>query len=299
MMLGLGTAQFGADYGISNARGRVPKAEVERILRMAANSGVDALDTAPAYGESEATLGAVLWDGHPFRIVTKVAALSVREIGRNDAALVRDAFKRSLERMRQKSVHGLLLHHAADVMKPGGEWLAEALLQLRSEGLVKKIGASFYSAADIRGISDRMILEIAQVPVNLVDQRLLSDGSLAELHARGVEVHARSVFLQGLLLMDVRRMPPYFAPYRPLFDRIELCAARAGISTVALALAFARQVPHVDTVLTGVTTVAELREIIDAFAVAMPAVDFAALAGSDEAVLNPSMWPTPTNASNA
>ncbi|MSQ69841.1 MAG: aryl-alcohol dehydrogenase [Betaproteobacteria bacterium] len=299
MNFGLGTAQFGFDYGISNARGRVPKAEVERILRLAADSGFDVLDTAPAYGECEATLGELLWDRHPFRIVTKVPALTGCVIERKDAEWVKDTFKRSLENMRQSSVHGLLLHQVADLFKPGGELLAEALLGLRNEGLTGRIGASFYAPTDIRSVNGRMQIDIAQVPVNLLDQRLIADGTLAALQAQGIEIHARSVFLQGLLLMDLRRLPPQFARHHPRFEQIRHCADRAGISAAALALAFARQIAQIDTVLTGVTTEAELREIIAASAVEIPGVDFAEFSSTDETLLNPSLWPMPTSVSNA
>jgi aryl-alcohol dehydrogenase-like predicted oxidoreductase len=299
MILGLGTAQFGSDYGISNGGGKVANTEVERILRLAAESGVTALDTAPVYGESETSLGDLLWKGHPFRIITKVSAHRTGVIGREDAANLRDTFMRSLERLRQDSVHGLLLHQAADLSKPGGGLLIEALIRLKREGLVDRVGASFYSAGEIQEASARMPLDIAQLPVNLLDQRLVSDGSLAELRARGVEIHVRSVFLQGLLLVDPDRMPAHFAPHRPVFGRIRSYASHAKLSAVALALAFARQLPQIDTVLIGVTSTAELREIVRASTEDIPPVDFAQFATTDEAILNPSLWPLQTRISNA
>ena len=72
MKLGLGTVQFGMNYGMSNLRGRTPPAEVDHILRLAADNGVQVLDTAAVYGDSEVVLGKLLAPDHDFRIVTKI-----------------------------------------------------------------------------------------------------------------------------------------------------------------------------------------------------------------------------------
>jgi aryl-alcohol dehydrogenase-like predicted oxidoreductase len=269
MNLGLGTAQFGSDYGVTNTRGKVPAAEVERILRFAAENGVHVLDTAAAYGEAEASLGSALWQGHPFRIVTKCPGREAREV-----------FLRSLERLRQDSVYGLLAHHAAELNKV----VVEQLLDLKREGLVSRIGASFYTGAEILNSSALMTPEIAQVPVSVADQRLVLDGTLARMHSDGVEIHARSVFLQGLLLADPQRIP---APLR----HIEAYAKSAGVSQLALALGFLAQVPQVDVALVGVTSVGELQAIVEASRLALERRDLSALAVKDEALLNPSRWP--------
>lgn len=280
MKLGLGTAQFGSDYGVTNATGKVPPAEVERMLELAATSGIEVLDTAVAYGDSEAVLGRALGERHPFRVVTKCLPVKGERIGAAEARAVRDDFLRSLERLRQPAVHGLLVHQAADLRKPGAELLMQELQDLKRERLVSRIGASFYGVAETT-------LDIAQVPVSVADQRLVADGTLQRLHRAGVEIHARSVFLQGLLLAD--RIPPAFAN-RGL-ELIGTHARKAGISRLALALGFMASLRDVDVVLVGATTRAELAEIVAA-ASTVATGELAHLAIHDEELLNPSRWPT-------
>jgi aryl-alcohol dehydrogenase-like predicted oxidoreductase len=270
MNLGLGTAQFGSDYGVTNKRGQVSGARVEEILRFAAANGVRVLDTAAVYGASEDILGRALWNGHPFRIVTKIAP------GRG----VRESFLRSLERLRQDSVYGLLLHRAADLDHAA----AEQLLELKRQRLVSRIGLSIYEAAELARCRALLFPDIVQAPLSIADQRLIRDGTLARLRAEAVEIHARSVFLQGLLLVEPARMPPAL---RPIGEH----ASSVGVSQLALALGFVAQVPEVDVALVGVTGLDELTEIVRACRAAPPRHDYSQLAVGDENILNPSRWP--------
>jgi aryl-alcohol dehydrogenase-like predicted oxidoreductase len=299
MRLGLGTVQFGTDYGISNTAGRVAEDEVDRILRLAAENEIAVLDTAAAYGESEAVLGRVLWAGHPFHVVTKIPPLPADRISRQHALKAKDGFLRSLERLRQPSVYGLLAHHAPDLWRPGGGHLVEMLLELKQRGLARKIGASFYSAAEIREARACMAIELAQVPVNVVDQRLIADGQLGELHQAGTEIHARSIFLQGLLLMDPSALPAQLARFRKHLELVGRLAAAAGISRLSLALGFVGGLADIDVSLVGVTSAGELREILAASHAQLPPMDLSALGSQDEALVNPSRWPALGAPSNA
>lgn len=286
MKLGLGTAQFGSDYGVTNARGKVAVEEIERILRLAADHGVAVIDTAAAYGESEAVLGHVLGERHSFLLVTKCLPVAAERIGAAEARHVRDGFLRSLEKLRQASVYGLLVHHAADLRKPGSDLLVKELLDLKRQGLASRLGASFYGAHELE--SD-MPLDIAQLPLSIADQRLVADGTLRRLHAEGVEVHARSVFLQGLLLAE--RVPPSLADRARPLQRIAAHARTVGISRLALALGFIASIREVDVALVGATSPGELEEILTALRGPSHAGDLSRLAIQDEELLNPSRWP--------
>jgi aryl-alcohol dehydrogenase-like predicted oxidoreductase len=290
MRLGLGTAQFGMDYGVSNRAGRVGVAEVGRILGLAAELGVHTLDTAAAYGESEAALGAALWQAHPFRIVTKCPPLNGESIGPAQVAELAGTFARSLERLRQPSVYGLLLHRASDLCRSGGELLADMLKDLVRQGLVAKIGASLHAPAEIHAVRAVLALDIAQAAVNIVDQRLLAPGILTAMRTDNTELHARSVFLQGLLLMDTPRVASKFAPFLPLLRRIEQHAAAAGVSKLALALGFVAAIRQIDTVLIGVTSAAELREVHAAWLSPAAPGDCSGFASDADDLINPLRW---------
>lgn len=279
MKLALGTAQLGLDYGISNRAGRVSAIEARRILDLAARRGVRMLDTAAAYGDAERTLGALLPAAHPFALVTKLRA--------------GDRLADSLDRLGAQRVYGVLAHHARDLLGAGGPALWASLETARAAGQAEKIGASVYTAAEVDALLARFPLQLIQLPLNLLDQRLLHGGHLARLRGAGVEIHARSVFLQGLLLMDPADLPPALAEARAPLRAVRDAATRAGCTPLQLAAGFVLGLPEVDRVVCGVTAAAELEEIIAAAATAVPRALGAPLAIDDERILNPAQWPRP------
>lgn len=291
MKLGLGTAQFGLDYGISNQRGQVPLHEVNRILACAEAAGIDLLDTACLYGDSEAVLGQALGSRSSFRIITKTPQFKTQKLGAAQAAALRAAFDASLQRLTRPSAYGLLVHHADDLLAAGSEALYEAMLLLRETGHVQKIGVSVYDGRQIDEILERYSPDIVQLPINALDQRLVKSGRLAALKARGIEVHARSVFLQGLLLMSAERLPGYFTPYRDHLQKYFRALEEIGLSPLQGALAFLDTVRDVDVAIVGVTSAAELQQVVEARRVpATPRDFFDSFGVTDERFINPACW---------
>lgn len=293
MKLGLGTAQFGLDYGVTNLRGQVPLTEVKAILSKAAASGVDVLDTAAAYGDSEALLGRLAGEAKAFRLVTKLPSLSQLE----DEGLRREswrrAFEQSLERLRVDRVDVLLAHDAADLLGRDGDRLWRLMEDFREAGAAGKVGASLYSGAEIDTLLERCELGAVQLPINALDQRLVRGGHLSKLASRGIEVHARSAFLQGLLLSAPERLPGGFAGLaKPLADWIGLLSAR-GLSQLQGALLAVRQRPEIACLVVGVAGPEQLEEILSAWhsIEAEAAIDLDALKVADSRLLDPQNWP--------
>lgn len=282
--LGLGTVQFGQAYGISNARGRVPADDVAAILIRAARAGVGVLDTAANYGDAEQTLGALPALTQPFRLVTKTASLS----NGIDAVLARA--RRSVITLGRKPVDLLLVHAAADLRGEGGRELWNGLLALRDEGLFREIGISAYVSDDPISLARDFRPAAMQVPLSLLDQRLIRSGALATLKDLDVEVHARSLFLQGLLFLASKDLPPRLAHAGPHLDALRRRFQAAGTTPLVAALAFALQRPEIDAAIVGVTAPAELDEILAGAAKEAPAMDWSACALDDEIVLTPSLW---------
>lgn len=272
--LGLGTVQFGQAYGVSNARGQVPKVEVAAILDRAAKAGVRLLDTAANYGEAEAVLAG--FDLSRFRIVTKTSSLK----NGLDAVIARA--RQSAERLKADT----LLVHAASDLADGTLW--PALQRLKDEGLFARVGISVYAAERPAELATRFRPDVMQLPFSLLDQRLLADGTLARLAGMGVEVHARSLFLQGLLLMATA--PEKLRSAQPDLERVRTRIAAAGSTPLAAALGFVLSRPEIAVGLVGVTSLAELEEILAAMARPLPRLDWPALALTDERVLTPSLW---------
>lgn len=292
MRIGLGTAQFGMDYGISNQSGQVSAAEARKILALAATAGVRVVDTARAYGDAESRLGEWLAKDHQFLIVTKLAGPPEDAAASSAKRWVVDAFRRSLKRLRATHVHGLLVHGATDLLGPRGAETWRAMETLREGGAVDKIGVSVYTGQEIDLILDRYPLELVQLPLNVLDQRLVRSGHLERLKAAGVEVHARSVFLQGLLLMDPPgQLEPHFEPARQSLDAFHTAARAAGRSPLDAAVSYVLSVDEVDTAVFGVTSATQLAEILLAAPKSMPAGWFAPFALDDERILDPSRWP--------
>ena len=282
--LGLGTVQFGQAYGVSNARGRVPQAEAAAILRRAAQAGLRTLDTAAGYGEAEAVVGALADATRPFRLVTKTIALT----NGRDAVVARA--RRSVATLKREPVDLLLVHSAADLGGPDGEGLWRALLGLRDEGLFRGIGISAYVADDPLALARRFRPDAMQVPFSLLDQRLLANGALAAIKEIGVEIHVRSVFLQGLLFLAEDKLPPKLQSASPRLRAVRRRIAEAGSTPLAAALAFVLGRPEVDAAIVGVAALNEFEEILAAAALPPPKLDWATCALDDEIVLTPSRW---------
>jgi aryl-alcohol dehydrogenase-like predicted oxidoreductase len=290
--IGLGTAQFGMHYGVSNHTGRPGEEEVAAVLACAVALGVGYLDTAPAYNDAEIRLGRLLPEGHGLRIVTKTPPIPDDTIEHRHRRQWFEAFERSLERLRVDSVYGLLVHQAADLGKPGWQHLVEALHAIKARGLVSRIGVSVYDDRQLALAESRLRVELVQLPLNTLDRRPIASGLLSRLKAQGTEIHARSVFLQGLLLMPPPELPEFFQPMRPELIKLREEWARQHLSPVAACLAFVLRQAEIDAAIVGVNRLAEFAEI-EAAVVAAGDIDLELSAAPEVApiYLDPSRWP--------
>jgi len=223
MKIGLGAVQFGVDYGVSNTHGKTTKYEVSQILQFAYENGISLIDTATSYGSSESILGEVVTNDD-WRFVTKTPNFSDNSLNSTHVNQLKESFNQSLFNLRKKNIYGLLLHSCDDLLKPGGELIFREMERLREIGMVKKIGVSAYSSKQIAAILGKFNIDIIQLPINIFDQHLFVDGWLEKLKNKNVEIHARSTFLQGLLLMPRTSIPTYFLPIK---EKIELFSKSA------------------------------------------------------------------------
>jgi aryl-alcohol dehydrogenase-like predicted oxidoreductase len=292
MQLGLGTAQVGMPYGISNQQGQTTSDDLAAILTLACEAGIRVLDTAALYGNSESELGAALGGNNTFRIVTKTPNFEILPDSSQGGAVLKATFERSLSNLHQHQIYGLLVHNVNDLLGPDGYVIWRAMEALREQGLVEKIGVSVYTAQQIDSILSRFDPTLIQVPVNIIDQRLIESGHLAKLKGRNTEIHARSIFLQGLLMMKPEDMPHPFQQFSSELSKYTGFLAQHGLSPVEGALSFIRQVEAVDVALVGVNCPAHLQECISAFSSARTMeADFSQAACHNETLLNPALWP--------
>jgi len=285
--LGLGTAQWGLPYGIANTGGRPHCNEVRSILAEARLNGVRFLDTAHHYGEAESVLGD---NGlEDFRIVTKTPSFQTASISVMQAEELSDAFRQSLRRLSCDRIYGLLLHRVEDLLVPGGEILLNTMETLKAQGLISKIGVSVYEGYQIDAVLRLFRPDIIQLPLNVFDQRLIHSGHVNLLREIGVEIHARSVFLQGLLLMPLDRLPAFFEPVYELLSQWHTVVSDRGLSPTQAAMAYVRDCPGVKTMLIGVDTVDQFKTCLADFSSA-PLFDASGLGCDDARYLNPMNW---------
>lgn len=283
--LALGTVQFGLPYGIANQSGQVTRVAAKKMLQLARDKGIDTLDTAIAYGESESCLGEIGTQG--FKLVTKLPAVPD---GHGDIdSWVREQITASFSRLKVGSVYGLLLHRSDQLLKTNGQVLFNALQELKDAGLVQKIGVSIYAPSELDALIPRYRFDLVQAPFNLIDRRLFTSGWLQRLKQDGAEIHTRSAFLQGLLLMPRTAIPSKFAPWDGLWDKWHAWLARHSVTAVQASLAYPLKFPEVDRVVVGADSQDQLGQIIDA-ALANVANDLPDLHSEDEKLINPANW---------
>jgi len=192
MRVALGTVQFGFPYGVANQSGQVTRSEAKVMLDLAAASGIDTLDTAIAYGDSEACLGEVGIGG--FNIITKLPA--VPENCDDIVGWVHGQIAASLERLRVASVYGVLLHRPDQLLRRDGEVLFRALQSLKDNGQAQKIGVSINAPRELEELTAQYRFDLVQAPFSLIDRRLQTTGWLQRLKEAGMEIHTRSAFVQ-------------------------------------------------------------------------------------------------------
>lgn len=288
--IGLGTVQLGMDYGVTNHAGRPSQQEAAAIIRVAQAHGVRVVDTAAVYGASETVLGQTLDMTHEFRLITKTPPLREPVIGSRQVDIVKAAFEQSLRRLGVPRVDGLLVHHAPDLLVNGAEWLWETLCEFREQGQVGKIGVSVYDERQLDAILKEFDVELVQLPLNVLDQRALRSGLLNQLRSSGIEVHARSAFLQGVLLAKVDDLPDQFAPLRTHLERYHRFRLKHNLTAIKAALSFVLSAP-VDSVVVGAARADEFEAVLRA-AASLPdeAPDFGEFACDDERFINPTQW---------
>jgi aryl-alcohol dehydrogenase-like predicted oxidoreductase len=285
--LGLGTVQWGLPYGLANQHGITTPETVTALLSEARHYGIQILDTASQYGKSEAVLGTNSLEG--FKAVTKTPSFATPHISDIEVNLLNETFQQSLDLLSCKKIYGLLIHHVEDLLVPGGDRLLAAMMQLKEEGVVEKIGVSVYDSMQVDAVLKKFKPDLIQLPLSVLDQQMITSGHLELLKNEGVEIHARSVFLQGLLLMPLSSIPAFFEPIRPLLTRWHAAAHAQGLTVNQAALAFVKNIPYVDTVLVGLDSLAQFRSCFDDFAMEIN-FDATGLASNEPIFVNPSLW---------
>lgn len=289
----LGTAQLGMNYGIANKTGKPDLATVRDIVLEAWEGGIRYFDTAQAYGESECVLGKVLSDlgiGNEAHIITKPSP----DIDHGNKKKLEDALSQSLENLKCDQIYGLMLHREnfLDLFEKG---LADTLATFLEQGLVENIGVSLYSPIKAKAALEIPMISMLQAPANLCDHRFHEADIFSMAKKKSAIMFIRSVFLQGLLLMDICKIPKAMQFAAPVIDKVEKLSLEFNLTRQELALSYVRQkYPHA-FVIVGAETKQQLESNLTAWksdksSLVTIRVD-EIFSEIDERIINPTLWP--------
>lgn len=285
--LALGTAQVGMPYGATN-RHPPPDADAfAAMLDVAAEAGIARIDTAPAYGDAESRVGEHLRRHPSFRLATKVGPLTNVPVGQAGRT-IRKSVAQSAERLGRPRIDLLLLHRVADLSRPDVAELLATLSALKTEGAVTRLGVSLYDPPELDAVFAGKVFDVVQAPINPLDRRFLDDAVLRSLETNGLVLHARSVFLQGLLVAQPDDLPA-FARHHPAIAAWTDWLA-GGISPIAACLGLVLACPAVECAVVGSATASQLREIVQAVDPPAQLAPFPSLE-ADPVLIDPRRWP--------
>jgi len=277
MKLGLGTAQLGFHYGIANSTGKPDQSESSAILRTAANSGIECFDTAGAYGDSEETIGKFIKEsGIRPKLCTKFSACTSAE----------HELQESLRCLGVDKLDYFLLHKPEQMYSQEFSKVLEALKQNPAVG---KVGASIYNTSEAEECLKHKV-QVIQIPFNIIDSRLIKSGFLERAKSQGIELHARSIYLQGLLLKTGNDPLSW-----PVLKTLGLLARDQGLSVKELCFLYVRDCAYIDRFFIGCETVRQVLENIMLYRLAELPKEFMGrmpqiFADVPDEILNPSLW---------
>lgn len=292
----LGTAQLGFKYGIANTIGKPTEKQAIEIMKYAVENGIRYFDTAYNYNNSESRIGKFLSLHKNYKnkinIITKMPSLRNEKINEK---IINKYFFSSLKKLRQESIYSYMVHDFNDI-KNNSYSMTKIFFKLKNDGYIKKIGVSVYNENQIKFLIRNFDFNLIQIPINIFDQRLLKDDILLDLKKRGIEIYARSVFLQGLIFLDRNNLPPKFKSIKKYLEKINNISLKYNIPKEDIALLFINSINEIDRIIIGVEKIEQLKKNIEAlnrsenFAEIERAINFQDLSIENKEIIDPRKW---------
>ncbi len=283
--IAIGTVQFGVRYGVANQLGMTSYDDANKILQEAFSHGINSLDTAISYGLSEQVLGQI--GVRSWRVTSKFPTIpeGVKDI----SGYLFKLTEASLNRLNIESLDGLLMHDPSQLLGPYGDVIYQALCDMRQQGVIKNTGISIYEPEHLGILLEGRDFNIVQASFNIFDQRMKNSGWIQELRAKNIEFHARSIFLQGLLLME--KKPSFFDKWNNVFTAWEKWISDVGLTPLEGALYCAISNDLIKKIIIGLDSFEHLQEMIQAITkVQQIKHKIPKFEVIDPTLLNPSEW---------
>ncbi len=283
--LAIGTAQFGLEYGVANQGGQVSLENARTILEYAHAHGLDSLDTAILYGNSQERLGEI--GVSAWKVYSKLP--DVPDHCNDIDAWIQHMVDESLRLLHIPKLNTLLLHRPNILLSKHGNKIFKALNKLVDKGLIKKIGISIYDPEELNSIVKRFPIDVVQAPFNPIDNRLITSGWLERFKEKNIELHVRSIFLQGLLLMKPDDRPERFNRWTTLWSRWRQWLMDNKLTPLQVCLRHSLSYSQIERVIIGINSLPQLEEIllnVDDTYIEIPTE----LQCDDLNLINPSRW---------
>lgn len=284
MKLGLGTAQFGLNYGISNQSGKVSDSELSKIFAFCQSNKINLIDTAQTYGDSEKRVSKYL--NNDYKTITKFALDSI-----NNTNTISDCLNTSINNLKTNKIDTFMVHSFNLNSSKKLDDIYINLKHLKLSGAVNRIGVSVYNENEINFILDNYNFDVIQLPLNIFDQKLELTGVLKKIKSKNIEIHVRSAFLQGLCFMNPSHLTGNLTGSKVHINKFQQFAKNANMTYSALALSYLLSIKEIDYVILGCTTEQELSQnYIYINKPQTTIIDYKQFMINDNNITNPSKW---------
>ncbi len=252
----IGTAQFGLKYGITNKKGKTSFKEIKKIFNLQKKYKINFLDTAQAYNFEKTFKSFNLKN---FNLIIKLDSFKNRK---NEEKLLVRSVLRTLQKFKLDNIFCLMVHHSNDLLKKGSTKLYKALKFLKDKKYVKKIGFSTYGTENISKILKKYKFDVVQTTFNPFDRRILKNDIYKQLKKKGVEIHVRSIFLQGLLLSNKIRIPIKLRKFENQFKKWNNFVKNSDLKPLDICLNYVLS-RDFDKVIVGINNHKQFKEILN------------------------------------
>ena len=285
MKIALGTANFGQKYGLSKKNIKSNK-RIEKILKFSNSSSINLIDTSSNYGSSEILLGKNSLKN--FKLVTKIKTSIKEKKSNNLENIIYKKVEKSLLKLNIKKLYAILLHDINDLKGNRKHLIIKVLKKLKKKKLVSKIGISIYDPKELDFIWSFWKPDIVQCPFNILDQRIFKSGWLNRLIKNRVEVHVRSIFLQGLLLKNEKTIPKKFKKWKNIFRKWDKYCNEENISKLQACINFIKFFKKISYVVVGFENISQIKKITEYFN--NNKKKYTSLTCSGTKLINPRLW---------
>jgi len=292
----LGTAQLGLDYGIANKMGKPEENKAFEIMKYAVENGINYFDTAYSYGNSETTIGKFLNIFEVYKnkinIITKMPSLKKEKLSEKN---INNRFFESLHRLGQESIYCYMIHDFSDIENNCDE-IGNIFLKLKENGYIKKNGVSIYEPYQLEFLVKYFDFDLIQLPINIFDQRFITNKSLQRLKRKNIEVYARSIFLQGLLFLEENTLSPKMKKFKNYLSRLNEISLKYNFSKEEIALLFVKAITEIDKIVIGVEKIDQLQRNVkilsksDSFNKIKTLINFKDFFIKDANIIDPREW---------